>query len=178
MLIKDKLVSDKDGMTHLASQPLDYDQLSKLTADNEAIKEKKVVIDSNYFTLTDKRTVTSDEDQGNTYLFPSTYVLKETQAPKGYVASYDIEFEVPVNKDKSDDALVIQAENKKEPEPTPEPTPHPVSTDNSQLKTEKSKPKILAHTGSGSAVQLALVAVLASIATACASLRMARRLNY
>lgn len=165
-------------MIHLASQLLDYDQLSKLTADNEAIKEKKVVIDSNYFTLTDKRTVTSDEDQGNTYLFPSTYVLKETQAPKGYVASYDIEFEVPVNKDKSDDALVIQAENKKKPEPTPEPTPHPVSTDNSQLKTEKSKPKILAHTGSGSAVQLALVAVLASIATACVSLRMARRLNY
>lgn len=165
-------------MIHLASQPLDYDQLSKLTVDNEAIKEKKVVIDSNYFTLTDKRTVTSDEDQGNTYLFPGTYVLKETQAPKGYVASYDIEFEVPVNKDKSDDALVIQAENKKKPEPTPEPTPHPVSTDNPQLKTEKSKPKILAHTGSGSAVQLALVAVLASIATACASLRMARRLNY
>lgn len=136
------------------------------------------MIDSNYFTLTDKRTVTSDEDQGNTYLFPGTYVLKETQAPKGYVASYDIEFEVPVNKDKSDDALVIQAENKKKPESTPEPTPHPVSTDNPQLKTEKSKPKILAHTGSGSAVQLALVAVLASIATACASLRMARRLNY
>lgn len=53
MLIKDKLVSDKDGMTHLASQPLDYDQLSKLIADNEAIKEKKVVIDSNYFTLTE-----------------------------------------------------------------------------------------------------------------------------
>lgn len=69
-------------MIHLASQPLDYDQLSKLTVDNEAIKEKKVVIDSNYFTLTDKRTVTSDEDQGNTYLFPGTYVLKETQAPK------------------------------------------------------------------------------------------------
>ena len=187
-------------MIHLASQPLDYDQLSKLTADNEAIKEKKVVIDSNYFTLTDKRTVTSDEDQGNTYLFPGTYVLKETQAPKGYVASYDIEFEVPVNKDKSDDALVIQAENKKKPEPTPEPTPqpepeptpepepepestpeptpHPVPTDNPQPKTEKSKPKILAHTGSGSAVQLALVAVLASIATACVSLRMARRLTY
>ena len=146
--------------------------------DNEAIKEKKVVIDSNYFTLTDKRTVTSDEDQGNTYLFPGTYVLKETQAPKGYVASYDIEFEVPVNKDKSDDALVIQAENKKKPEPTPEPTPHSVPTDNPQPKTEKSKPKILAHTGSGSAVQLALVAVLASIATACVSLRMARRLTY
>ncbi|MDK6249742.1 prealbumin-like fold domain-containing protein [Alloscardovia omnicolens] len=178
MLIKDKLVSDKDGMIHLASQPLDYDQLSKLTVDNEAIKEKKVVIDSNYFTLTDKRTVTSDEDQGNTYLFPGTYVLKETQAPKGYVASYDIEFEVPVNKDKSDDALVIQAENKKKPESTPEPTPHPVPTDNPQPKTEKSKPKILAHTGSGSAVQLALVAVLASIATACVSLRMARRLTY
>ncbi|MDK6522512.1 prealbumin-like fold domain-containing protein [Alloscardovia omnicolens] len=178
MLIKDKLVSDKDGMIHLASQPLDYDQLSKLTVDNEAIKEKKVVIDSNYFTLTDKRTVTSDEDQGNTYLFPGTYVLKETQAPKGYVASYDIEFEVPVNKDKSDDALVIQAENKKKPEPTPEPTPHSVPTDNPQPKTEKSKPKILAHTGSGSAVQLALVAVLASIATACVSLRMARRLTY
>ncbi len=165
-------------MIHLASQPLDYDQLSKLTVDNEAIKEKKVVIDSNYFTLTDKRTVTSDEDQGNTYLFPGTYVLKETQAPKGYVASYDIEFEVPVNKDKSDDALVIQAENKKKPESTPEPTPHPVPTDNPQPKTEKSKPKILAHTGSGSAVQLALVAVLASIATACVSLRMARRLTY
>ena len=178
MLIKDKLVSDKDGMIHLASQPLDYDQLSKLTVDNEDIKEKKVVIDSNYFTLTDKRTVTSDEDQGNTYLFPGTYVLKETQAPKGYVASYDIEFEVPVNKDKSDDALVIQAENKKKPESTPEPTPHPVPTDNPQPKTEKSKPKILAHTGSGSAVQLALVAVLASIATACVSLRMARRLTY
>ena len=165
-------------MIHLASQPLDYDQLSKLTVDNEAIKEKKVVIDSNYFTLTDKRTVTSDEDQGNTYLFPGTYVLKETQAPKGYVASYDIEFEVPVNKDKSDDALVIQAENKKKPESTPEPTPHSVPTDNPQPKTEKSKPKILAHTGSGSAVQLALVAVLASIATACVSLRMARRLTY
>lgn len=165
-------------MIHLASQPLDYDQLSKLTVDNEAIKEKKVVIDSNYFTLTDKRTVTSDEDQGNTYLFPGTYVLKETQAPKGYVASYDIEFEVPVNKDKSDDALVIQAENRKKPESTPEPTPHPVPTDNPQPKTEKSKPKILAHTGSGSAVQLALVAVLASIATACVSLRMARRLTY
>ena len=178
MLIKDKLVSDKDGMIHLASQPLDYDQLSKLTVDNEAIKEKKVVIDSNYFTLTDKRTVTSDEDQGNTYLFPGTYVLKETQAPKGYVASYDIEFEVPVNKYKSDDALVIQAENKNKPESTPEPTPHPVPTDNPQPKTEKSKPKILAHTGSGSAVQLALVAVLASIATACVSLRMARRLTY
>lgn len=101
ILVAEKLVSDEQGEIHLGAAKT-FDELYELAKANPAKAGE------NWITTED-----------GTYLFPGTYVLRETGAPENYVVGQDTFFEVMVMNlisERDTTTVYLDIANKKAPE--------------------------------------------------------------